>query len=603
MHVYRYDDSGNMVRDGTYAYRYDPENRLVKVQKSGPYGTLTLGDAMESPLTYTTGGNGSWTAANGGEGHEDMSAASSPSLAQGQQSWLQTEVQGPGTFSFWAKLDPYYASNALEFYVDGTLRYSCDSADWEQFSWAVTGAGTHTLKWVCRRNSATYSSTGYVDNVGWTGSLPALPPLEPAVTNWRYLEYTYDASGRRIEKKYDYETITKYVYDGDHCIAEYNAYNQLKRKYIYGPCTDEPICLIDTMTSPAVTSYYHFDALGSVVALTNASGNTVEVYEYDVYGRVGATDANHPNRIMFTGREYDKETGLYYYRARHYNPQIGRFLQADPVGYRAGMNLYRYCSNQPVNRTDPYGWDDKPYRLCIFIGNYYDKNLSQSLNDWDDCKYVTDMTDALIEIEAANKNHPGCELTIQSSFSSPDDKPSNDSLWNLGGDKSPLKKSLDNPLVKILRTTNASKINWRCGYIRQGTGTIDDLQELIAYAYSPASGTPPVVNRAVNSLILDNGYGKTISERYVVVNDKGAARGYERPNMPAGAPGADPDYDIYGTVISFTPQPNGTIKAANPGEEGYWTWNDDHTDTVGPNGEPTETPTADAAKNNAKQPY
>ncbi len=353
--MYRYDDSGNMVYDGTYAYGYDPENRLVKVRKSGPYGTLTLGDAMESPLTYTTGGNGNWTAANGGEGHEDLSAASSPSLTQGQQSWLQTTVEGAGTFSFWAKLDPYYASNALEFYVDGTLRYSCDSADWEQFSWAVTGAGTHTLKWVYRRNSQSTAGTGYVDDVGWTGSLPALPPPEPAATNWRYLEYTYDASGRRIEKKYDYETVTKYVYDGDQCIAEYNAYNQLKRKYIYGPGVDEPVCMIDSMASPAVMSYYHFDALGSVVALTNASGNTVEVYEYDVYGRVGASDANHPNRIMFTGREYDKETGLYYYRARYYKPEIGRFLQVDPVGYDAGMNLYRYCSNNPWNSRDPDG--------------------------------------------------------------------------------------------------------------------------------------------------------------------------------------------------------------------------------------------------------
>ncbi len=355
MHVYRYDDSGNMVRDGTYTYRYDPENRLVKVQKSGPYGTLTLGDALESPLTYTTGGNGNWTAANGGEGHEDLSAASSPSLAQGQESWMQTTVEGAGTFSFWAKIDPYYSSNALEFYVDGTLRCNCTSTDWEQFSWAVTGAGTHTLQWVCRRNSPTYSSTGYVDDVGWTGSLPALPPPEPAATNWRYLEYTYDAAGRRIEKKYDYETVTKYVYDGDQCIAEYNAYNQLKRKYIYGPGVDQPICMIDTMTSPAVTSYYHFDALGSVVALTNASGNTVEVYDYDVYGRVGATDANHPNRIMFTGREFNKETGLYYYRARYYKPEIGRFLQPDTLGYQAGMNLYRYCSNNPWNSIDPFG--------------------------------------------------------------------------------------------------------------------------------------------------------------------------------------------------------------------------------------------------------
>jgi RHS repeat-associated protein len=67
------------------------------------------------------------------------------------------------------------------------------------------------------------------------------------------------------------------------------------------------------------------------------------------------TDASHPNRFMFTGREYDKETGLYYYRARYYNPQIGRFLQTDPVGYGAGMNMYAYCGNSPAGLCDPFG--------------------------------------------------------------------------------------------------------------------------------------------------------------------------------------------------------------------------------------------------------
>lgn len=109
--------------------------------------------------------------------------------------------------------------------------------------------------------------------------------------------------------------------------------------------------------------YYHYDGQGNVIALTDTSGNVVEEYEYDVYGRVVVsassgqirTGSSVGNPYMFTGRRLDKETGLYYYRARYYSPRLGRFLQTDPIGYGDGINWYAYCGNNPLGWIDPYG--------------------------------------------------------------------------------------------------------------------------------------------------------------------------------------------------------------------------------------------------------
>ncbi len=146
---------------------------------------------------------------------------------------------------------------------------------------------------------------------------------------------------------------TWYCYDGDQVIAEYVG-TTLVRKFIYGPGIDEPIIMIAVSGETETPYYYHFDGLGSVIALSDSNGDLVEIYSYDVFG--------DPNRIssvsnphLFTGRRYDSETDLYFYRARYYNPAIGRFMQTDPIDYEDGLNVYTYVQNNPVRWADPYG--------------------------------------------------------------------------------------------------------------------------------------------------------------------------------------------------------------------------------------------------------
>ncbi len=151
--------------------------------------------------------------------------------------------------------------------------------------------------------------------------------------------YRYDGLGRRVLVTfYDElgapESVTRYLYDGDAVVQEYVVGGGwvLDAEYIHGAGTDNAL----TITRDSATYYYHYDGLGSVTELTDSTGALAQAYEYDAWGIPTIYDPTSSigNPYLYTGRRWDTPISLYYYRARHYNPATGRFLQADVVSPR-----------------------------------------------------------------------------------------------------------------------------------------------------------------------------------------------------------------------------------------------------------------------------
>ena len=178
--------------------------------------------------------------------------------------------------------------------------------------------------------------------------------------------YFYDALGRRIAKDVD-GVATAYVYDpwnpyssvANDILLEFEN-GTLTRRWQHGAKVDEPLAFEGYAGTTAAGTGSEFalfaDRQGSVLAVVDPiTGTLAAEYTYDAFGQVTQTGTLH-QPFGFTGREFDAESGLYYYRARYYDPALGMFIQSDPIGFAAGdLNIYAYVENDPFNWTDPSG--------------------------------------------------------------------------------------------------------------------------------------------------------------------------------------------------------------------------------------------------------
>jgi len=320
--------------EASTAVGYDSAGRIGSIQHMDPTSDVLSSFAM----SYSPVGNVTGIAEPGRSrtfGYNELERLTSETEPPAAAEFYDYDAVGNRTMSPLSNSHSFDAANRLS--QDDDFAYSYDDNGNLETRTAVSGPGmgqVTTYHWN-RRNQLTG-----ID----------LPPSAGAAA----VTYRYDALGRRIEKAVD-AAVTRYVYDGDDIVLETDGQGSLLRRYRHGDGIDEPLVLEE---ASGESFFYHRDHLGSVVMVTDEAGAVAAEYEYDAYGRRDAISEDIEQPYAFTGREWDTESGLYYYRARYYDPGTGRFLSEDPIGFDGGdANLYRYVRANPQNLVDPTGLD------------------------------------------------------------------------------------------------------------------------------------------------------------------------------------------------------------------------------------------------------
>ena len=202
----------------------------------------------------------------------------------------------------------------------------------------LTQWGTATLTYDANGNILSSGTDGYT----WDARNQLVATLSGG-------SFQYDAFGRRVANTFG-PTTTNYLYDGGNVVQEIQNATP-SANLLSGLGVDE----IFTRADAAGARHFLTDALGSTVALADATGTIQTQYTYEPFGNTTVSGPPSANPYQYTGRENDA-TGLYFHRARYYNPTFQRFISEDPLGFGGrDVNLYAYVRNSPPNFTDSCG--------------------------------------------------------------------------------------------------------------------------------------------------------------------------------------------------------------------------------------------------------
>ena len=405
---YAYDDSDGSLAsmtlpaNGSYTYTYDALKRLntralklnnsAFINRSYSYlpGSGTNATTMLVSGVTNSRANGSnissYTYGYDNVGNiTSVSGSTVANYSYDNLGQLRTETYGGKTYTY-----TYDTAGNIVSVSDGTTtkNYVYGDSSWKDLLTSYNG-GTinydgigNPTKW--------YDGTNFT----WVNGRR----LATAVNSSTGLNnsYTYDADGLRLTKTVN-GVQHRYVWQGSQLVAEY--YGGTELEFFYDESGAPYAFSYKANASATPVMYYYVTNLqGDVTNIVDASGNVNSTYSYNAWGKLifSAGTMSAINPIRYRGYYYDTETGLYYLQSRYYDPEIGRFINADsqlndgdgPLGY----NMFAYCNNDPVMYSDPTGHSIT--LACIIIGAvigavtggcagaYVSKKKTGSVNGW-----------------------------------------------------------------------------------------------------------------------------------------------------------------------------------------------------------------------------
>jgi RHS repeat-associated protein len=352
-------DQNTLVKNGTLTYRFDYDERgnvrtytaangsgaTFNYDDAGQVTNLSIGTATGETILserYTYDKNGNRTKIDGSDGsstayeYDAFDELTKETLPDGTV--LEYQYDGFGNRT---KVSKTAGSTLSEFIGEFNLANQLVKFNNETISYDKNGNRTSDNQFEYKWNAA-----------------DQLVAVTKKGETTPFATYEYDEDGRRIKKVVNSE-VTNYIYDGDglNVLYETNGNNTLVRSYIYSESGE-----LLAMKKGNQTYYYHTNAHGDVIALTNQQGVEVASYSYDSWGNITSEQENDEvkdNPFRYAGYQYNKETGLYYLMARYYQANHGVFLSSDPDpgddDDTLTQNGFSYANNNPVMFIDPDG--------------------------------------------------------------------------------------------------------------------------------------------------------------------------------------------------------------------------------------------------------